>query len=96
MREEVELEKAFDAALAQIARLLRAGMKTVGGASARPRLEELEKELKRERANALDRRTVNREWLQRTVRSVVEWIPDDELTLVAALGGIARAAPAET
>jgi hypothetical protein len=94
MAGQSELEKAFDAALAQVGRLLHAGTKTAEGASARPQLEALEKELKRERANALARRGVDREWFQKTVRSVVEWLPDNELTLVAALGGIVRAAPA--
>jgi hypothetical protein len=93
MGKQAELENAFDAAVAQVERLLRSGIKTVDGASARPELEELAKELKRERANAVARRAVDREWLQRTVRSVVEWLPDTELTLVAALGGIVRAAP---
>ncbi len=93
MGEQSELEKAFDAALAQVGRLLHAGVKTVDGASARPHLEALERELKRERANALEQRAVDREWFQKTVRSVVEWLPDSELKLVAALGGIVRAAP---
>jgi hypothetical protein len=93
MGDQAELEKAFDAALAQVERLLRAGTKTVDGASARPQLEELAKELKRERANVLQRRATSRDWIQKTVRSVVVWIPDDELKLVAALGGIVRAAP---
>jgi hypothetical protein len=68
-------------------------MQTSGGSSARPQLETLETELKNERAKALQRGTVDREWLQKTVRSVVEWVPDKELTLLAALGQIARAAP---
>ena len=93
MGRQAELEKAFDAALAQIERLLRSGIETVEGASAQPKLEELAKELKRERANALARHSIDRDWLQRTVRSVVEWLPDTELTLVAALGAIVRAAP---
>jgi hypothetical protein len=93
MGEQSEMEQAFDAALAQVGRLLHGGMKTVAGASARPQLEALETELKRERANAIQRRAVDREWFQKTVRSVVEWLPDNELTLVAALGGIVRAAP---
>ena len=88
-----DLENAFDAALAHVERLIQADMKTADGNSARTQLEELEKQLKRERAKALERNTVEREWLQKTVRSVVEWVPDDELTLVAALGAIARAAP---
>ncbi len=36
---------------------------------------------------------VDREWLQKTVRGMVEWVPDADLTLVAALGRIARASP---
>ncbi|MDP9202980.1 MAG: hypothetical protein M3P26_13770 [Gemmatimonadota bacterium] len=89
----LELEKAFDAALAQVERLLANGMQTGEGASARPQLEKLEKELRRECANALERGTVDREWLQKTVRWVVEWVPDNELTLVAGLGRIVRAGP---
>jgi len=96
MGEQAELEKAFDTALAQVGRLIHSGMKTVAGTSAKPQLEALENELKRERANALELRTINRDWIQRTVRSVVEWMPDDELKLVAALGGIVRAAPPPT
>jgi hypothetical protein len=89
----LELEKAFHAALALVDRLLGSGIKTMEGESARPQLEKLEMELKRERANAVERNTVDRVWLQRTIRWVVEWVPDDELTLVAALGRIVRAAP---
>ena len=89
----LELEKAFDAALALVERLLRSGMKTIEGESARRQLEKLEMELLRERANAVDLGTVDRAWFQKTVRWVVEWVPDDELTLVAALGRIVRAAP---
>ena len=88
-----DLGIAFDAALAHVARLIRTDMKTAAGDSARTQLEELEKQLKRERAKAVERRTVDREWFQKTVRWVIEWVPDDELTLVAALGAIARAAP---
>jgi len=69
-------------------------MKTARGISARSQLEKLEKELKKERALALERQTVDRDWLQKTVRWVVEWVPDNELSLVAALGAIVRAAPA--
>jgi len=88
-----ELETAFDAALAQITRLLATEMKTMDGTPALPRLEKLEKELKRERVNALGRGSVDREWFQKTVRWLVEWVPEDDVTLVAALGRIVRAAP---
>lgn len=88
-----QLQLAFDLALARVDRLLASDMKTAKGVSARSQLEKLEKELKKERALALERQTVDRDWLQRTVRWVVEWIPDNELALVAALGAIVRAAP---
>jgi hypothetical protein len=88
-----QLQLAFDLALARIERLLANDMKTLKGVSARPQLEKLEKELKHERTLALERETVDRAWLQRTVRWVVEWVPDKELALLAALGGIVRAAP---
>jgi hypothetical protein len=35
--------------------------------------------------------TIEREWAGRTVRSVAEWLPDEELPLLARLGAIARA-----
>jgi hypothetical protein len=88
-----DLESAFDKALTQIRRSISSGMKTSGGSSARPQLETLETELKREQVKALERGGVDREWLQKTVRWVVEWVPDTNLTLVAALGRIVRAAP---
>jgi hypothetical protein len=88
-----ELERAFDAALAQVQLLIAGRMKAVDGSSAVPRLETLATELKRERANALGQGKVDREWIQKTVRSVVEWVPDTKLTLIAALGRIVRAAP---
>ena len=89
-----QLQLAFDLALARVERLLGSDMKTAKGVSARSQLEKLEKELKKERALALERQTVDRDWLQKTVRWVVEWVPDNELSLVAALGAIVRAAPA--
>ena len=91
--EQSKLENAFDAALALVGRLRTAGMETMEGEPAGPELEKLEAELQRERDNALQRGTLDREWFQKTVRWVIEWVPDDELTLVAALGAIARAAP---
>jgi hypothetical protein len=68
-------------------------MKGSDGSSALPHLERLERELRAQQANALERGSLDRDWLQKTVRWVVEWVPDDELKLLAALGAIARAAP---
>lgn len=83
--------KAFDAAITQVGKCVRAGMKAVGGESAEPYLQKLEGELKAERERALQRGTVDREWFQNTVRWLVEWVPETELTLIAALGQIVRA-----
>jgi hypothetical protein len=88
-----ELGAAFDAAIAQTRKSIKSGMKAVGGESAGPYLEKLEQELKLERARALARGAVDREWFQRTVRRLIEWVPETELTLIAALGRVARAAP---
>jgi hypothetical protein len=88
-----ELKSAFDAAIAQTQKSLRAGIKTIGGEPAAPYLEALQQELTLERARALERGGVDREWFQKTVRGLIEWAPETELPLVAALGRIARAAP---
>jgi len=88
-----ELESAFDAAIAQAQKSIKAGMKAVGGEPAGPYLEKLEEDLKLERARALARGAVDREWFQKTVRGLIEWVPETELTLIATLGRIARAAP---
>jgi hypothetical protein len=85
------LAAAFDAAIAQTRKCLDTGMTTIYGESARARLEILQHELERERERAVEAGTVDREWLQKTVRALVEWVPDTELTLIAALGIIARA-----
>ena len=88
-----ELESAFDAAIIQARNCIKAGMTAVGGEAAGPYLRKLEEELKVERARALERGAVDREWFQKTLRWLIEWVPETELTLVAALGRIARATP---
>jgi len=87
----VELESAFDGAITQARKCIKGEMTAVGGEAAGPYLRKLEEELKLERARALARGSVDREWFQKTVRWLVEWVPETELTLVAALGRIARA-----
>jgi hypothetical protein len=88
-----DLEVAFDAALRHVEHSLAAGMRTMYGDSARPQLERLERELKLQRDHARNRGTVDHDWFQRTVRWVTEWVPDTEITLIAALGRIVRSAP---
>ena len=93
MAATAELESAFDAAITQARHCIKAGMTAIDGEAAAPHLRKLEEELKLERARALERGAVDREWFQKTLRWLVEWVPETELTLVAALGRIARAAP---
>jgi hypothetical protein len=50
-----------------------------------------EEKLGQDRDEALKRGSVDRDWFQQTVRWVTEWVPDTEITLIAALGRIARA-----
>jgi hypothetical protein len=88
-----ELEAAFNAALTHVERSLAAGLKTMDGDSARPQLEKLERELRVQRDEALERGFVDRDWFQQTVRWVTEWVPDTEITLIAALGRIVRVVP---
>jgi hypothetical protein len=88
-----DMEVAFDAALRHVERSLATGLKTMNGDSARPQLEKLERELRIQRDRALKRGAVDREWFQQTVRWVTEWVPDTEITLIAALGRIVRAVP---
>ena len=88
-----EMETAFDAAIDHVRKSMGRGMKTADGESARDNLARLENELKAERENALREGSVDRDWFQRTVRWLVEWVPETELTLIAALGRIARAKP---
>jgi hypothetical protein len=87
------MEVAFNAALTHVQRSLAAGLKTMDGESARPQLERLERELRVQRDKALERGSVDRDWFQKTVRWVTEWVPDTEITLIAALGRIVRVVP---
>ena len=93
MAKTQELEVAFDAALTHVERSLAADLKTINGNSARPHLEKLERELRLQRDRALEGGGVDREWFQKTVRWVTEWVPDTEITLIAALGRLVRAVP---
>jgi hypothetical protein len=87
-----ELEGAFDEALQNVERSLAAGLNNARGKSARPELEKLADELTKQRRLAIERGAVDREWLQSTLRWVVEWLPETEITLIASFGRIARAA----
>jgi len=93
MTKEAELDTAFDGALRLIRKSQRAGMKTGSGEDARPLLKQLEAELKAEQARSAERGSVDAEWFRHTLRWLIEWLPEDQPQLIAALGKIARAHP---
>ena len=93
MADKPQLDQAFDAAIESVRNCRAAGGTCVDGSSAESNLNRLEKELVEERGRALQRGSIDKEWFQKTVRWLVEWVPESELTLIAALGGIARAKP---
>jgi hypothetical protein len=91
MARHTELEDAFDAAISETQKSLAAGMTTATGENAHSALEKLQQELERERQAAIQRGSVDREWFQTTVRWLVDWAPETDLNLIAAMGRIARA-----
>jgi len=93
MTSKNEIETAFDAALDQVTRAATTGLLTPDGRSVLEQLSQLEFRLRTERAKALKRGTIDRDWVQKTVRWVVEWMPESNLTIIAALGRIARIRP---
>jgi hypothetical protein len=92
MADDRDFAIAFDAAIDQIQRAMSAGLTADDGRSIMDKLGQLEFRLQSERANAIERRGVDREWVQKTIRWVVEWAPESDLTILAALGRIARLA----
>jgi hypothetical protein len=87
-----DIEAAFDAALGQVRRAMAAGLMTLKGTPAREQLEQLEFRLQAERAKAIQRGSVDIDWVQKTIRWTVEWTPESDITIIAALGRIARLA----
>jgi hypothetical protein len=85
------LLEAFDQTIAVVRRLEAEGLRTASGASAGRELERLLDELVARRADVATGAPFDREWAGRTVRWVAQWLPERELSLLARLGGIARA-----
>jgi hypothetical protein len=93
MSDFTDIEAAFDAAIDQAQRAAAADMTALNGGSARQQLGQLEFRLRDERDKALERGSVSRDWVQRTIRWAVEWTPESDITIIAALGRISRLAP---
>jgi hypothetical protein len=83
------LLQALDQAIAAVRRLEADGH-AAQGAPAGGRLQLLREELAARRAEVAAGDALDPEWVGRTVRSVAEWIPDEQLPLMARLGRIAR------
>ena len=88
-----EIAAVFDAAISQVQRIAAAGLVTPEGRSVVEQLGQLEFRLRTEQSKAVEQGIVSAEWVQRTIRWVVEWMPESDLTVIAALGRIARLAP---
>jgi hypothetical protein len=84
---ERELRAAIDAAMRAVDRALENDMQAVDGEPAASHLERLRIRLVAMR----DRGTVDADELRHMIRSVASWAPDDDVTLLGTLGGIARA-----
>jgi hypothetical protein len=93
MTNTIEIEAVFDAALDQVQRIAATGLVTPEGHSVVERLGQLEFRLRAERAKAVEQGRISAEWVRQTIRWVVEWMPESDLTVIAALGRIARLAP---
>jgi hypothetical protein len=93
VNEQIDLQSAFDSCLTEVRKAAKRGIATAEGGSAESKLQTLEAELLAERERALAKGSVDRTWFQTTVKWMVEWLPETELTLIAALGRIARAKP---
>jgi hypothetical protein len=81
------LDAAIDAAMRAVERALAKNMEAADGTPARPRLERLRGELLVMR----HRGTVDSDKLRHLIRSVANWAPEDEVSLLASLGAVARA-----
>lgn len=88
------LAAAFDNALRQVERARSSGMRTSAGGPAAERLAQLGAELAAQRDAAQQRGTVDPAWIRDVIRSVAEWAPESDITLLMSLGAIARHRPA--
>jgi hypothetical protein len=82
----VELDPAIEAALHAVERALTNDMQTADGASAMTQLEQLRGHLQAIRA----RGALEPNELRTLIRWVAEWAPEDDVTLLGALGVIAQ------
>jgi hypothetical protein len=80
------LTTAVDSALRAVDRALEEDMRTADDESAAAQLEDLRDQLLAIRA----REAVSADELRTMIRTVAKWAPEDDVTLLAALGAITR------
>lgn len=88
--ERTGLLTAFDGAIAAVRRLEADDLCTSVGTPARPHLVRLRDDLEARRGEIAAGGALDCEWAGSLVRSVAEWIPEQELPLIARLGQIVR------
>jgi hypothetical protein len=77
---------AIDSAIREVDRALEKEMRTADGQPAAAHLDELRNQLLAIRA----RDALSADELRTMIRAVAKWSPEDEITLLGALGAIAR------
>ena len=82
----MDLDRAIDAAVRAVERALAGRMRAADGEPAALYLDQLRADLLEMRA----RGAVDAEELRAMIRSVAAWAPEDDVSLLAALGAIAR------
>ena len=92
----VTLDIAFQRALEVVDRAVLSNLIAADGEPAAPHLERLRARLIAERDIAIARGSVDPVWVRSVVRWVAEWAPESDITLLAALGAIARAKASPT
>jgi hypothetical protein len=88
----MELTEAIDAAVRAADKALAGEMRAADGQPAAPHLERMRRDLLAMRA----RGAVDPDELRHMIRSVAGWAPEDDVSLLAALGLIARATTGRT
>lgn len=74
----------------EVARLALSGVPAVDGSPLAARLEDLAERLRTGKAALEAGAGIDPTWLRETIRDTANWLPDDGLPLLAALGNIAR------
>jgi hypothetical protein len=90
MINEKSLEAAIENALGAIDRARASGMRTSSGESADAKLDRLRADLVLEAAALREAGSVNADRIRAMIRSVADWAPESDVSLLSALGAIAR------